>query len=161
MDFPLRIPLVALLGFELLGLGGGEAEVAVTVDERLHNSFGVAHGGLTMTLLDVAMAHAARSVNLKAGPPGQPPDLGPGAVTIEMKTSFLAPGLGRLVARGRLLHRSATLAFCEGHVHDAGGVLCAHGTGTFKYMSALPTGATAARPLSGGGSGAFGTRGSD
>jgi uncharacterized protein (TIGR00369 family) len=146
MKFPIRVPFVELLGFELLGIGDGQAEIAVELNEELHNSFQVAHGGLTMTLLDVAMAHAARSVHLRLGADGEMPDLGPGAVTIEMKTSFLAPGLGRLVARGRLLHRTATLAFCEGSVHAGNGRLCAHATGTFKYLRAIPTRASAPTP---------------
>lgn len=141
MRFPVHIPFVEQLGFELLGMAGGEAEIAVTLREEMCNSFKVAHGGLTMTLLDVVMAHAARSVNTET------PDFAPGVVTIEMKTSFLRPGLGRLVGRGRLLHRTATLAFCEGSVYAEDGGLCAHATGTFKYLRALPTGGRATRPL--------------
>jgi acyl-coenzyme A thioesterase PaaI-like protein len=87
-----------------------------------------------MTLLDVVMAHAARSPNQ----PGNPPDIG--VVTIEMKTSFMRPGLGRLLARGRLLQRTASMAFCEGSVFDAGDQLIAHATGTFKYLKGLPVG---------------------
>ena len=30
------------------------------------------------------------------------------------------------------------LAFCEASVFDGDGQLCAHGTGTFKYVRALP-----------------------
>ena len=63
-----------------------------------------------------------------------------GAVTIEMKTSFFRPGEGRLRAVGRLLHRSATMAFTEGHVYGGHGELCAHATGTFKYVKRLPAG---------------------
>jgi hypothetical protein len=59
-------------------------------------------------------------------------------VTIEMKTSFFRPGEGRLRAVGKLLHRSATMAFTEGHVYGADGQLCAHATGTFKYVKRLP-----------------------
>jgi acyl-coenzyme A thioesterase PaaI-like protein len=40
---------------------------------------------------------------------------------------------------GTLLHRTSTLAFCEASVFDDGGHLCAHATGTFKYLRALPT----------------------
>jgi acyl-coenzyme A thioesterase PaaI-like protein len=61
-------------------------------------------------------------------------------VTIEMKTSFLRAGLGRLTARGTLLHRTASLAFTEGTVFDEKGERVAHATGTFKYMKGLPAG---------------------
>jgi uncharacterized protein (TIGR00369 family) len=59
-------------------------------------------------------------------------------VTVEMKTSFMRPAEGRLVARGKLLHRSTTMAFCEASVIDDEGHLCAHATGTFKYLRKLP-----------------------
>jgi uncharacterized protein (TIGR00369 family) len=59
--------------------------------------------------------------------------------TIEMKTSFVRPAEGELRALGKLLHRTSTLAFCEASVVDGSGQLCAHATGTFKYLRALPT----------------------
>ena len=134
MQFSVRIPFVEHLGFELVRFEAGEAEIALELREELCNSWSVAHGGVTMTLLDVVMAHAARS-------PHQPGhEAGPGVVTVEMKTSFLRPGLGRLVARGRLLHRTASLAFCEGSVLDGEGQLAAHASGTFKYLRGLPAG---------------------
>ena len=93
------------------------------------NSWEVAHGGVLMTMLDVAMATAARSDHLD----------GPGVATIEMKTSFMRPGEGELRCHAKLLHRSTTMAFCEGSVFGGDGKLCAHATGTFKYLKALPT----------------------
>jgi uncharacterized protein (TIGR00369 family) len=134
MNFLATIPFVDLLGMELVACEGGQAEIALTLREELTNSWSVAHGGVTMTLLDVVMAHAARSPNQ----PGHPES--PGVVTIEMKTSFLRAGLGRLTARGRLLHRTASLAFTEGTVIDDKGELLAHASGTFKYMKGLPAG---------------------
>ncbi len=128
MQFPVVIPFVQHLGFELLRFEGGASEIALELRPELMNSFQVAHGGLTMTLLDVAMAHAARS-------PEQPGDEpAAGVVTIEMKTSFMRPGEGRLLAHGQLLHRTASFAFCEGRVLGPDGALLAHATGTFKYV---------------------------
>jgi uncharacterized protein (TIGR00369 family) len=128
MDFLARIPFVDLLGFELVRLDPGVSEIAITVREELTNSLGVAHGGLLMTLMDIAMAHAARS---PVEPGGEV--LGT-VVTIEMKTSFMRPGTGRVVATGRRMHRTVTMAFCEASVLDARGHLVAHTTGTFKYL---------------------------
>jgi len=56
-----------------------------------------------------------------------------------MKTTFMRPAEGQLRAAGRLLHRTATLAFCEGSVFNEAGALCAHATATFKFLRALPT----------------------
>ncbi len=133
LKFPLRIPFVEQLGLELWRFGEGEAELRVDLDDAHLNSWEVAHGGVLMTMLDVAMAHAARSVHAAVA------DGGPGVATIEMKTSFMRPAEGRLRAVGRLLDRTMTLAFTEGSVFDETGRLCAHATGTFKYLRGLPT----------------------
>jgi uncharacterized protein (TIGR00369 family) len=134
MKFQVHIPFVEHLGFELLRFEGGDAEIALTLRDELTNSWGVVHGGVTMTLLDVVMAHAARSPDTAGG------EAKPGVVTVEMKTSFLKPGLGRLLASGQILQRTASLAFCQGSVFNEQDELIAHATGTFKYMKALPSG---------------------
>ena len=90
LQFPLTIPFVEQLGLELHRFDNGHAEVQVDLEAAHLNSWEVAHGGVLMTLLDVAMAHAARSVHAKE------PGNGPGLVTIEMKTSFMRPAEGRL-----------------------------------------------------------------
>jgi len=136
MEFSVHIPFVAHLGFELVRMDGGEAEIHFPAQPEHTNSFNVVHGGASMTLLDVVMAHAARSVLTGA-------EAEMGCVTIEMKTSFMAAAKGEggpLVATGKLMHRTATMAFTEGRVMDASGKLCAHATGTFKYVRRLPTG---------------------
>ena len=134
MDFPVVIPFVHSLGFELVRFDGGEAEIALELREDHLNSWGVGHGGVTMTLLDVVMAHAARSLDAAANEPR------PGVVTVEMKTTFMRPGMGRIVGRGKLLHRTWSMAFCEGSVFGDKGELIAHATGTFKYLEGLPAG---------------------
>ncbi|WP_181936381.1 PaaI family thioesterase [Hydrogenophaga sp. SNF1] len=136
MEFSVRIPFVDLLGFRLERMEGGEAQMAYDPAPEHLNSFDVVHGGVGMTLLDVVMAHAARSLQTDMG-----------CVTIEMKTSFVRAAKGPLVARGLVLHRTATMAFTEGRVLDASGKLCSHATGTFKFVPRLPTGAGRVNPL--------------
>jgi uncharacterized protein (TIGR00369 family) len=82
------------------------------------------------------MAHAARS----SGRGGEGQSNGIGVVTIEMKTSFMRPGLGRLLAKGRRVHATASLAFCEASIVDDKGMLVAQASGTFKYLKGLPAG---------------------
>ncbi|HUG20945.1 PaaI family thioesterase [Piscinibacter sp.] len=134
MKFPVHIPFVESLGLELLRFENGEADMALTPREEQLNAWGVLHGGVTMTLLDVVMAHAARSPQAATEPDPR------GVVTIEMKTSFTRPGLGPVLAKGRVLHRTTSFAFCEASLLDADGALLAHATGTFKYLRALPAG---------------------
>ncbi|HZY15001.1 MAG TPA: PaaI family thioesterase [Ramlibacter sp.] len=121
--FGVEIPFISLLGFDLVKMEGGASELHYQLKDEHMNSFQVAHGGAVMTLLDVAMATAARSVT---------PDSG--VVTIEMKTSFMQPCTGQLTGKGRLMHRTKSMAFVEGTVYDAEGQACAHATGTFKYV---------------------------
>ena len=136
MNFGVDIPFVTHMGFELQSFEGGNSEIHFEPRPEHLNSFGVAHGGAVMTLLDVTMALAARSMQREMG-----------AVTIEMKTSFMRPCRGLLKARGRLMHRTATMAFVEATISDAEGRACAHATGTFKYVRRLPTGPGSANPL--------------
>jgi uncharacterized protein (TIGR00369 family) len=136
MEFSVHIPFVELLGFELLRMEGGEADIAFAPAHAHLNSFDVVHGGVSMTLMDVVMAHAARSVEPAMG-----------CVTIEMKTSFMRAAKGPLIAKGKLLHRTATLAFTEASIFDAAGKLCCHATGTFKFVTRLPVGPGSAQPL--------------
>jgi uncharacterized protein (TIGR00369 family) len=128
LPFGAKIPFVDHLGFTLEKFEGGESELHFAPRPEHFNSFDVTHGGAVMTFLDVIMATAARSVD---------PEMG--VVTIEMKTTFMRPAqvaAGQtLVGKGHLQHRTRSMAFTEGRVFDAQGQLCAHATGTFKYVS--------------------------
>jgi uncharacterized protein (TIGR00369 family) len=137
LSFGVEIPFVELLGFELELFEGGLSQIRYLPRPEHLNSFAVTHGGACMTLMDVTMAAAARSVQ---------PDMG--VVTIEMKTSFMQPARGLLVGKGRLIHRTATLAFTEATIWDADGNACTHATGTFKYVKRLATGPRSVNALS-------------
>lgn len=151
LQFPVHIPFVEELGLELWAYGGGSAELRVDLADAHLNSWEVAHGGVLMTMLDVAMAQAARSAGSAASSARSAhkhdPGHGPGVVTVEMKTSFMRPAEGELRAIGKLLHRTTTLAFCEGHVHNHRGEICAHASGTFKYLRGLPADGRRIKPL--------------
>ena len=139
IPFGVEIPFVTHLGFSLERFEGGESTIDYTPQPEHLNSFAVTHGGAIMTLMDVTLAAAARSVQ---------PEMG--VVTIEMKTSFMQPAPGdgsRLTAKGRLIHRTVTLAFTEATLFDAQGRACAHATGTFKYVKRLVTGPKSVQAL--------------
>ena len=132
---PVPPPFLTHLGGSITDLAEG-GEVVLELRPEHCNSRATAHGGVVMTLLDVCMARAARASRRQDGHE----DLG--VMTIEMKASFMNPGLGpALVARGTCLQHSATMAFCEGEVTDPAGRVVARGSGTFKYVH------TRARPV--------------
>ena len=130
LAFPIRIPFVEQVGFELWRFENGQAELRLALDPMHLNALSTAHGGVLMTMLDVVMAHAARSAVAPQ------PEQGQSLATIEMKTSFLRPAQRELRAHGQLIHRTKSLAFCEGRVVDAAGELCAQATGTFRLLRA-------------------------
>ncbi|SAL78725.1 thioesterase [Caballeronia arvi] len=123
-------PFIDALGVELVKAKDGESEVRMPLRDEHMNTWGIAHGGVTMTLLDSALALAARSI---AGD-------GIGVVTVEMKVNFMQPGRGELRGLGRVLHRSTTMAYCEGEIRDSEGHFVAKALGTFKYMKRLAVG---------------------
>ncbi len=133
LNFRANIPFVNLLGFTLHRMENGESELHFAPKPEHLNSHGVVHGGATMTLLDVALSVAARS---------DTPEFG--IVTIEMKSTFMAPAKGALVAKARLIRRTRSMAFVEGWVYDAAGELCTMATGTFRYV---PRGAQEGQPV--------------
>jgi uncharacterized protein (TIGR00369 family) len=122
-SFGAYIPFVEHLGFEMVFFEDGQSELRFSPEPEHMNSFNVTHGGALMTLLDVTLATAARSVDKTSG-----------VITIEMKTTFMNPASGTLTSKGRLIHRTRNMAFTEGTVYDAQGQICAHATGTFKYV---------------------------
>lgn len=136
IDFGVRIPFVSHLGFQLERFEDGHSQIDYLPRPEHLNSFDVTHGGAVMTLMDVTMAAAARSVQ---------PDMG--VITIEMKTSFMQAARGKLSGKGRLMHRTGSMAFTEATIFDAQGRACAHATGTFKYVKRLPGGLADAKPL--------------
>ena len=122
--FRLKVPFIKELGVEFISAANGRSVVALDLTDWHLNSWAVAHGGVFMSLLDVAMAVAAWSLNAGAE----------GGVTVEMKTSFLQPAKAgsRLIASGHAFHSSRTLAFCEGEIRDTDDRLIAKAMGTFK-----------------------------
>lgn len=131
VGFGVVIPFVEHLGFTLAHFADGDSELHYAPRPEHVNSFEVLHGGASMTFLDVVMASAARSVRPESG-----------VVTIEMKTTFMRPVRFKagdtLRGIGRLLHGTRKTAFCEGRILDAQGQVCAHATGTFKYVPRQP-----------------------
>lgn len=127
MEFTRNSPFIKQMGIQLESVGNGNSTLVLDVRPELHNSLSMAHGGVLMTLLDLCMTQAARSV----GTPHGEEDIG--VVTIEMKSSFFQGATGsRIIARGTCVHRSGSLCFCEGELHDENERLLARGSGTFK-----------------------------
>ncbi len=122
IDIP--VPFVEHLGIYLIDKTRGEVTIGIKDMARLRNSWGSLHGGVTMTLLDVALATAGRSLDEGCI----------GAVTIELKTNFISSARGTLTAIGRSQRAGRSLIFSEGEVLDESRNAVAKGSGTFKLL---------------------------
>ncbi len=119
--FGLDIPFLDHLGVVPEYARDGKSRISLDLKPEFTNSFHVAHGGLIMTLLDFAMAAAARSAS------NHPL----GVITIDMTTSFLRPSIGKIVVEGSALKAGKTIHYCDAVVLSDTGEVTAKASGTF------------------------------
>jgi uncharacterized protein (TIGR00369 family) len=125
-EFQKKIPFVGHLGIEVDSIGDGTAVVSMRLQPGFTNSFGSAHGGVIMSLMDVALCTAARS---------QHPD-SIGVLTIDLSLQFIGAGKDRLLAEGRVLKPGRNTVFTEGEVRNEDGSLVAKAIGTVRVRVA-------------------------
>lgn len=115
--------LFRTVGYEVVRVGEGEAELRFPFGEAVARRGGMVHGGIVMYSLDNACGIAVMTVNE-----------GVDQLTMELKVNFLEPlRKGPFTAAGRVVRAGRTVATAEGEVHDAAGKLCAKALGTW-YM---------------------------
>jgi len=122
-DYQKRIPFVSHLKILTETLGEGTARLSLPIEAHLTNSIGTVHGGVIMSLLDVALCTAARTLH--------PDSLG--VITIDMSTSFIGGGGGaRLLAEARVLKNGRSMIFVEGEAKNEDGSLVAKAIATVR-----------------------------
>lgn len=121
-----RVPFANHLGIRFVSSAAGRAVFEIDLAPDLMNSFNAAHGGVVMTLLDLAMSQAAASLDPESV----------GAVTVEMKTSFISVGKGTITAEAACIHQGTTVSFCESEARDPSGRTIAKATATFMVRKA-------------------------
>ncbi len=103
----------------------GEIEVSFEATEDFLNPAGTVQGGFLTAMLDDTMGPALAATL----------DPGQYGTTIELKVSFLRPAKpGRLVGRGRIVHRGGTIAFLAGELLDESGQVVAVGSSTTRIL---------------------------
>jgi uncharacterized protein (TIGR00369 family) len=123
-SFDIQIPFVEHLGLQLLEKGDGRVLVRLDPRPEHLNSWNGVHGGVLMTLLDVALSSAARSLDAACI----------GATTVEMKANFLTAAAGSIFAEGFAQRAGRSLIYSEGEVRDPAGTVLAKASGTFKLI---------------------------
>jgi len=126
-EYQKKIPFVAHLRILTEKLGEGSAQLSLPIEPHLANSLGTVHGGVIMSLLDVALCTAARTLHPEST----------GVVTIDMSTSFIGGGSGaRLLADARVLRDAKTMTFVEAEAKNEDGSLVAKAMGTVRVRHA-------------------------
>lgn len=123
-----HVPFIHHLGIRRDSAADGVAQVSLDLRPELLNNHAGGHGGVVMTLLDCAMAHAALSRV----------DYTREVLTVDMHVAFMRPASGHLVAVARATGGGRSVCFCEAHITNAEGETMAQAMGTFRYRDKSP-----------------------
>ena len=124
-DYQKRIPFIQHLKIRTEALDKGTARLSVPIEAHLMNSLGTVHGGVIMSLLDVALCTAARTLHPESV----------GVITINLSTSFIDAGGGaKLYADARVLKDGRSMSFVEGEAKNEDGTLVAKATATVRVL---------------------------
>ena len=122
-EYQKKIPFVMHLKIQTDELGEGSARLSLPIEPHLTNSLGTAHGGVIMSLLDVALCTAARTLH---------PD-SVGVITIDLSASFIGGASGaRLFADARVLKDGRSMSFVEAEAKNEDGTLVAKAIATVR-----------------------------
>ena len=122
--FGIHIPFAKLLGIRVVEQTKSHATLRVHSQPELLNSWGVANGGVVMTMLDLAMGSAVRGYLGRAL----------SVITVDISMAFLSPAHADIIATGRVLRGGKSLLFCEAEARDVDGELLAKGMGTMQAL---------------------------
>jgi len=126
-DYQKKIPFVSHLRIFTESLGEGTARLSLPIEPRLTNSLGTVHGGAIMSLLDVAVCTAARTLHPESM----------GVVTIDLAASFIDGGRGaKLFADARVLKDTKSMTFVEGEAKNEDGTIVAKVIATVRVRHA-------------------------
>ena len=122
-EYQKKIPFVSHLKILTETLGPGSARLSMPIEPHLTNSLGTAHGGVIMSLLDVALCTAARTLH--------PESIG--VITIDLSTSFIGGATGKtLFADARVLRDGRSMSFVEAEAKNEDGSLVAKAIATVR-----------------------------
>jgi len=116
------------LGFRTLGVRDGAFVIELDLEPRHMSRAARAHGGVLFSLLDTALGRAV----IEELPAGR------GCATVELKINYFRPvQKGTIVATGRCVQKTRSLAYAEGDIVNAEGKLLARASATFFLTDTL------------------------
>ena len=118
-------PFQHYVGIKVLQLGGGKSVLQLELREHHFNLYGIPHGGVHATLLDIAMGTAASFPDKS----GREVD----SVTLNLSIDYIAPPKSKiLIARGKVTKKGKSIAYCTAEIFDKDEKLIASGRSIFK-----------------------------
>ena len=118
-------PFQHFVGIEVLKLGRGKSVLQLELKEHHFNLYGIPHGGVHATLLDIAMGTAASFPDSS----GREVD----SVTLNLSVDYIAPPSSRiLTAKGKITKKGKSIAYCTAEILDQDKTLIASGRSIFK-----------------------------
>lgn len=122
--FGYNIPYLEHLGVQPVECKDDVAISRLPIGPHLVNSRGQVHGGALMSVLDFTLSAAGRSHDW----------VGVTMATIDMSTSFMAPGTTDLTITAKCIRRGSSVCFCEGEIRDTNDELVAKAMASFKMI---------------------------
>ena len=118
-------PFQHYVGITVLQLGGGKSVLQLELEKHHFNLYGIPHGGVHATLLDIAMGTAASFPDES----GREVD----SVTLNLSVDYIAPPISKvLIAKGEVTKKGKSIAYCTAEIFDEDKKLIASGRSIFK-----------------------------
>ena len=118
-------PFQHFVGIEINKLGNGKSVLQLELKEHHFNLYGIPHGGVHATLLDIAMGTAASFPDNS----GREVD----SVTLNLSVDYIAPPASKiLIAKGKVTMKGKSIAYCTAEIFDEDQALIASGRSIFK-----------------------------
>ena len=118
-------PFQHFVGIEVIQLGDGKSVLQLELKDHHFNLYGIPHGGVHATLLDIAMGTAASFPDTSG--------LEVDSVTLNLSVDYIAPPASKnLIARGKVTKKGKSIAYCTAEIFDEDKTLVASGRSIFK-----------------------------
>ena len=124
-EFTRQIPFSEHLGIKVDSLEKGVARLSMAIRPEFMTSWGTAHGGSILALLDITLSLTARTLY---DPPRS-------IMTIDLSTQFIGTATGLLRSEGGVMKAGKSTLFCEGEARSESGELVAKAIGTFRALN--------------------------
>ena len=119
-------PYPSLLSMQLVDIGVGFAEIAISIERKHKQLLGVVHGGVLASLIDT-VAFWAVYFGIQA--PNQ------WYTSVDLKVNYLSPAVeGQLLAKGRQIKVGKKICYASAEIFDSKDHILAHGSSTMMVL---------------------------